>query len=107
MNFPPIKIKATPEILNAICSLFDATYYPALEVRAVRSKLNIIQELGITLQKKQLDKPKGSKPFTLKFKYYEADALEEFMRTTVDFIADEFDQALVHGFMDNLHQRLA
>lgn len=101
-----ITLNLTPEKLTAVYALMDGEQYPLLYMRNIRAKMAILAEVAVKLGKKQLDKPKGSKPFALKLKYYEADVLEEFLRNNADRIEDEYSYTLAKGVCDTLHQRL-
>ncbi len=101
-----ITLKLTPPKLAAVHSLFDRTYHPVLEIRAVRAKMSILNEVSVKVAKKAIDKPEGKKPFNFKLKYHEADVLEEFLRTNVDRLEDEYSYTLAKGVCDTLHQKL-
>lgn len=105
----PIKIELSLERLRPINHCLSIVSYEPTNERAANVNRSIMAHLGKRLMKKQIDVLTSTKPFKFKMEYYEADALESFIRTT-SLDVPGLDDTHYHSLRmvaDEINQKLA
>tara|TARA_B100001778_G_C18093563_1_gene408537 strand:- start:12 stop:335 length:324 start_codon:yes stop_codon:yes gene_type:complete len=105
----PIKIELNLERLRPINHCLSSLTYEPTNERMANVNRSILDQLGKKLMKKQIDVYPSQKTFKFKMTYYEADALERFIRDTSPDIAglEEMHHHSMRMVADEINQKLA
>lgn len=106
----PIKIELNLERLRPINHCLSQLLYEQTNDRRSNAKLSILEQLAKKLMKKQIDVYPSHKSFKFKMAYYEADALEGFIRSVSDGNTLGLDESHYHSLRmvaDEINQKLA
>lgn len=109
-----IELQLSSEQLNALVSCFNSIVFIYGKHRKERVLKSILDEVIVKFKKKNIDIESSSntlfeKPKKPKFslKYYEADALEQYLIMIVDEDLNDYDRNVVRLIKDKLNQKLA
>ncbi|TLP81379.1 hypothetical protein [Maribacter sp. ACAM166] len=102
----PIKVQLNLEKLKAINHELSQTSFEPAQNRWQNVERAVLHQVAKTLAKKQINIYPVNKPFKLKLQYYEADALEVFLRLIIEATSIQ-ENYLLRSVADEINQKLA
>lgn len=102
-----LTIELTRDRLIALIKAIEVTVYEPTNDKRIRADRCIFSEVRSKLLKKYVDREHKPKPFNLKLKYYEAYALELYLRDWLFEQRLDHTVRLVRLVADDINQKLA
>lgn len=101
-----VKIKVSPDQLAAVTRTMEVMDFEPTANQLIKAQRSILKQVRVKLFKKQLDTAGKTKPISITLKYYEAYALEQYIRDWLWLEQASYENTLTVMAADDINKKL-